>query len=106
WASYVSGGKEPVQMRDRLQETFSPGLMALLFGPAPIDEPVRLWWDSDAPELVELPWGLLTAPHHGQTNWFTFVRGLPPDPIPPLVPLEGSLRLALIGSGPGDTWRL
>jgi hypothetical protein len=98
-ASFVAGGKAPAQMRDRLWETLSSGLRDLFSAPASDARPVRLWWDSDALELVELPWELITTAPDGTAGWLSLVRGLPPESAAPQVPLEGRLRLALIHTG-------
>lgn len=86
--------------RDDLIESLfqmSPALETILRGRVAEGRPLRIWWSSDSPELDELPWELLTL--QAYSEWgdrFSFARGLPPEQVPPLVPLEGHVKLAVI----------
>jgi hypothetical protein len=89
--------KAPLAMRQRLFETLSEGLQALFSGRWSIPAATRLWWSNECSELEDLPWELLTS-EHLSTARISFVRGLPPEETPPLVPLRDEmLRLAIIG---------
>ncbi len=92
-----AGDKAYGFMRNRLLETMSGGLERLFAEPIPQGRPVRVWWSSDSPEVIELPWELVAYKHPDyRSGNFSFVRGQPPqDPVPP-VSLVGPLRLALL----------
>jgi hypothetical protein len=94
--SFVEGGKQAELMRERLFETLPGELSALLQGGFAGDRPSRIWFESDAPELVELPWELLAHQGGRRTIVGSFVRGLPPEGATPLVPITDGLRLALV----------
>ncbi|MFN8634003.1 MAG: hypothetical protein U0893_09125 [Chloroflexota bacterium] len=93
-------------LRGRFIHLVSPALQALLEGEADFSRPVRIWWHSDVPELIELPWELFAASAMARSPiQFHVVRGLPGESLPP-VPLDGNrLRLALIGT-PGPATEL
>lgn len=96
-SSYAAGGKGAGMMRDRLIEAMPDSLSRLLTGEFGNGRPTRTWFYSEATELNELPWELLAYGNgrrvqHGST----FVRGIPPDAAPPLVPISGRLRLGLV----------
>jgi hypothetical protein len=99
-ADFAAGEKAPLPMRERLSETISSGLKQILDHACsmPQSGPVRLWWDIQCPELMELPWELLATPGLNPTPPFFLVRGLPAASPPPLQPLQGSLRLGVIGT--------
>ena len=96
-ATFLMGDKLVEHMRYRLLETMSPDLERLFAGKPPAPGRVRMWWCNESPELEDLPWELLL---HGRVvapdGDFRLVRGLPPDPAPPLVPIHGPLRLAVL----------
>ncbi len=96
-ASFVEGGKQAGMMQERLFEAVPPGLSAVLDGEFGGARRTRTWFDSDAPELAELPWELL-AYRSGRraSSGASFVRGLPPDAATPLVPITDGLRLGLV----------
>lgn len=96
---FSGGEKDAWLMRERLFETLSPGLERLFAQPQD-QQPLRLWWYSETPELDDLPWELVVyASGNQQPGQFSFVRGLPAEPAP-LTPLENGLRLAVCGSQP------
>jgi hypothetical protein len=92
-----------VLMKEALFENVSKGLCTLLGGEGAGGEPVRVWWSSTIPSLVELPWELLARTGEGSFNQhLSFVRGLPPDSPVPKIPVGEKLRLAFIHQ-PTDT---
>lgn len=96
-AAFVEGEKAFFQRGERLLETMPVGLESLFSDPLPTNQPVRLWWASDTPELEDLPWELVT--YRGRNypaDKFSFVRGLPPDNPLPILPVGERLRLAFI----------
>jgi len=96
-AAFVEGEKAPSLMRSRLFETLSPGLEMLFNGQPLSDQPVRVWWSSETPELEDLPWELVAyAERRYVGGLFSFVRGLPPESLVPKVPVTERLRLAFI----------
>lgn len=97
-ARFDLGEKEAGHMRDRLVEAMTEGLRVLFTKFPWTQSPVRLWWSVEAPELEDLPWDLLSNAGHGPAETeFSFVRGMPPKVPPPLVPVDGPLRLGVIG---------
>ncbi len=97
-AHFDLGKKSVGPMQDRLVEAMTRGLQVLFTGFPWTERPVRLWWSVEAPELEDLPWDLLANAGHGPAETeFSFVRGMPPKVPPPLVPVEGPLRLGLVG---------
>lgn len=74
-------------------------LEGLLRGQLFTDQPVRVWWSSDAQDLICLPWELML--HVGQRDAgrpLSFVRGLPPAEAVVKIPLakDKPLKLAFI----------
>src|SRR6185503_453552 len=54
-------------------------LERLFAGKLPGNQQTRVWWHSDLPELVALPWELLAYERFSTGNApFYFLRGLPP----------------------------
>ncbi|HKP53156.1 MAG TPA: hypothetical protein VJ183_10955 [Chloroflexia bacterium] len=100
------GTKDPNRFSDRMFETLSRGLVGL-FSPRPkAERPLRIWWSSQTPELDDLPWELVA--HANEQSYVAppnsrvfFVRGLPPNVIAPILPVEEVLRLAVIGDQSG-----
>ncbi|HEX8821378.1 MAG TPA: hypothetical protein VF794_15740 [Archangium sp.] len=91
----------PKFLKERLLEKFSESLQDLFTERLPAARaPVRIWWSNEqASELEDLPWELLVYTGEHVSSTLSFVRGTPPDDLPPRVPLrEGRLRLALIGN--------
>lgn len=96
-AAFLEAVKAIDQMRERLLETMPEGLESLFSEPPPTNQPVRLWWASDTPELEDLPWEVVTySGRNYPPNRFTFVRGLPPENPLPILPVGERLRLAFI----------
>jgi hypothetical protein len=95
-ATFVEGTKDPIKMRYKLFEILSSGLQALFSGQKLADDPVRVWWSCETPELEDLPWELIAYGSRSGSFNFSFVRGRPPSTPTPQVPLSGPLRLALI----------
>ncbi len=93
---FMRAEKEPHLMRQRLFEAM-PGRLETILDTRFSGKPVRLWWHLRAPELDELPWELLASGRSGGVR-MSVVRGLPGE-MPPLVPLDGPLRLGVIGAG-------
>lgn len=96
-AAFVEGEKALYHMRERLLETMPVGLESLFVNPPATNQPIRLWWASDTPELEDLPWELVT--YRGRNypvDNFSFVRGLPPETPVPILPVGDRLRLAFI----------
>lgn len=85
------------EVRDKIFQVASKELYDLLYGTTLSDQPVRLWWNCSPAELTELPWELLAFDlRKKKGSLFSFVRGLPSDPLPK-VPVKGPrLRLAFI----------
>ena len=72
-------------------------LERLFAGKLPGNKQTRVWWHSDLPELVALPWELLAYERFSTGNApFYFLRGLPPQTNMPRVPVSGPLRVAFI----------
>ena len=72
-------------------------LERLFAGKLPGDQQTRIWWHSDLPELVALPWELLAYERFSTGNApFYFLRGLPPQTNMPRVPVSGPLKVAFI----------
>jgi hypothetical protein len=102
-AHFLSGARSPSHMRSRLLKAMSPGLEYLFSDRSLADQPVRLWWASETPELVDLPWELLVYGSRSNAEELSFVRGLPPETPTPQIPVGEQLRLAIIhapGSAP------
>jgi hypothetical protein len=97
--AFQEGEKAAYLMRERLLETLSGGLKALFRGELTTDALLRIWWSVQSPELFDLPWELAAVGEANQRNsQLSFVRGTPGEWAPP-VPLQGPMRLAVIGSG-------
>src|ERR1051325_1212699 len=72
-------------------------LERLFAGKLPGNQQTRIWWHSDLPELVALPWELLAYQHFSTGDApFYFLRGLPPQTNMPRVPVSGPLKVAFI----------
>ena len=72
-------------------------LKALFDGKLPRNRETRIWWHSELPEVVALPWELLAYQNINESEpSFSFLRGLPPQTNMPRVPISGPLRLAFI----------
>jgi hypothetical protein len=106
WAAYkkykrafIDGQKAASEFlgRDQIFKDLSPGLESLLSGQAISNRPLRIWWTSASPALVQLPWELVAYGGDGYAQGgFYFVRGLPPETPVPKVPVSENLRLAFI----------
>lgn len=95
--AFLEGDKAPDLMRERLLEAMPPGLENLFIQPFPSNQPVRVWWACETPELEDLPWELLTYRNRNEPpDRFSFVRGLPPETPVPILPAGDRLRLAFI----------
>jgi hypothetical protein len=95
-ASFLDGEKGLPLMRDRLFETMSPGLQQLLRNP---QMDLRIWWSSAAPELDDFPWELTAnSIGTGGARQIVLLRGAPPRTPIPILPVENSPRLAIIGA--------
>lgn len=83
--------------RDSIFSVRDQGLSDLLNGKFTLPErPVRFWWNCTPPELAELPWELLACELREKRQCqFSFVRGLPADPLHK-TPVREKLRLAFI----------
>ena len=96
-----AGGDHPLrELRSRLFGRPSPGLESLLSGELTAGRPLRIWWSSDTPDLIDLPWELLVYERSRRVGReFSFVRGVPPSVPTPRIPVAGPLKLALIDGG-------
>ena len=95
--NFLEGEKLAHFMRSRLIETMSDGLAKLFDNNSPDELQKRVWWSNDASELDDLPWELTAYSTRDPSSvTFSFVRGMPPESLPPLLPVGDKLRLALI----------
>jgi hypothetical protein len=86
-----------VKVRDQLFKIPTRALRDLFYGKLKVsDQPLRIWLQCNPPELADLPWEILSCQlRKKEKARFSFVRGLPPAPLPK-VPVQGKLRLAFI----------
>lgn len=85
------------KVRDKIFQIGSTELHDLLCGAMLPERPVRIWWNCTPAELSELPWELLACKlRKTKGSLFSFVRGLPSDPLPKVPLRESRLRLAFI----------
>jgi hypothetical protein len=95
-ASFLEGEKGLSSMRDRLLETMSNGLRNLLTKPS---TDLRIWWSSSAPELDDFPWELTAnSSGIGGAPQIVLLRGAPPETPIPVLPVDQSPRLAIMGA--------
>lgn len=104
WERLTGGGADDTatlkNLRSKLFGQPSQGLKSLLSGEVATDRPLRIWWSSAIPDLVDLPWELLAYEGHRQAKGnFSFVRGVPSRTPIPRIPVTGSLKLAFIDAG-------
>jgi hypothetical protein len=94
-ACFYEGEKGPQEMRVRMRRAVSSDLLPFVDELVASPQPCNVWWGSDCTELDDMPWELLFSPEGGlpPPPNFTFVRGLPPETPPPILPLTGPLRL-------------
>jgi hypothetical protein len=72
-------------------------LNALFAGKLPGDRETRVWWHSELPEVVALPWELIAYKYRSQSESpVSFLRGLPPQNRLPRIPISGPLKVAFI----------
>jgi hypothetical protein len=99
-AQFLVQQKSPIDMSRRLFDAMSPGLERLFSGAVDAGQPIRVWWEAESVELEDFPWELVayTDKDADEIERFSFVRGLPPETSPALVPMEegAPLRLAII----------
>jgi hypothetical protein len=96
-AQFLAERKSPRDMARRLVEAMSAGLQRLFGKAVDAGQPIRVWWSTEAAELEDFPWELVAYTDKGpiEIQSFSFVRGLPPDIPPALVPLEDDAPLHL-----------
>lgn len=89
--------KNLVNLSEQLFDVNNAALQSLLNGELEVtDRPLRIWLHCTQPELTDLPWELLSCRlRQKQKARFSFVRGLPPPPLPK-VSVTNKLRLAFI----------
>jgi hypothetical protein len=109
-AQFLEVRKSDVDIARRLFDAMSPGLERLFSGAVDFGQPIRVWWSPESVELEDFPWELVAYMDKDpqEIERFSFVRGLPPDTPPSMVPLEGNapLRLALMPESATDPTRL
>lgn len=94
--AFIAEEKAADHMRYRLLETMSPGLEQLFDGHLN-DTLMRLWWEQETPELTDLPWELVIYKNSlSALERFSFVRGLPPLTLTPVLPTGASLRVGML----------
>lgn len=100
WDSVFSASSKDVliaEARDKIFKVVSTELHDLLCGTTLSNRPIRIWWNCTPAELSELPWELLACELRKKKGaLFSFVRGLPSDPLPKVPVKEPQLRLAFI----------
>jgi hypothetical protein len=86
------------KQKETLFEVEGKFLKAVLNRQTLANRPLRLWWSSDEPELMSLPWDLMIHAWESDKEMpLSFVRGIPPDEVPKIPLTTGQrLRLALI----------
>jgi hypothetical protein len=99
-AQFLIQRKSEEDMSRRLFDAMSPGLERLFSSAVNAGQPIRVWWDTQSVELEDFPWELVAYMDKDadEIERFSFVRGLPPETPPAIVPMaEGApLRLAII----------
>lgn len=105
--TFYEGEEAILEMRSRLEGSFSSGLMGLLrLRPRP-PRRLRIWWSSESPELEDLPWELVALGAERPPG-LSIVRGSPGKPVPPHpLPQGRPLRVAVIDptcSAPTALW--
>jgi hypothetical protein len=97
-AAFFEGAREPVHIRSRLFETMSVGLEHILSDSRLPATRLRVWFGSNAPELIDLPWEFVA--YDGKSDpegRFSFVRGAPSEQSVPKLPVGEMLRLGVVG---------
>lgn len=96
---YLQGTVDPATLGRALLRAIPSSVRSL------IDEkttagPVRIWWETDATELVDLPWELAfhASGPGGQSSRAHLVRGAPPPEEQPVLPVTGPLRIAVLAT--------
>jgi hypothetical protein len=106
-AQFLAERKSPGDMSRRLFDAMSPGLERVFGGVFNASTSIRVWWNPEAVELEDFPWELVAYTDKGpfEIDRFSFVRGLPPDSPPSLVPLDtgAPLRVAIMAEGATGT---
>jgi hypothetical protein len=95
-ARYLEKQNTPALMARHLEQMMSPGLRELLT--SGFHGPCRIWWDSETPELADLPWEFVVYAGRDPRS-VSFVRGHPPTQQQPFLPLFGQLRVGVL-AGP------
>lgn len=102
-AEFLEGSKGVEKLSLRLRAAFSSQMRSLL-DPIAYSSARRVWWASDAPELDDMPWELLFHSPYGMPTRVNCVRGVPPSSPPPILPLDGPLRLLWMASQYTPPW--
>jgi hypothetical protein len=104
-AKFLQERKSPRDMSERLFDAMSPGLERLFGSVVQASRPIRVWWNVEATELEDFPWELVAYMQKQamEISHFSFVRGKPPETLPPQVPLDGPLRLGIVAEAATNT---
>jgi hypothetical protein len=109
-AQFLLERRSPSDMSRRLFDAMSPGLERLFSGAVNAGQPLRVWWSPESVELEDFPWELVAyiEKEPKEIDRFSFVRGLPPDTRPSMVPLDDGapLRLAIMAEPATDPTQL
>lgn len=103
-SDFYEGIKGVEKLSYKLRECFSREMQVFIDSIPVQSEVRRIWWGSQTPELDAMPWELLFNKPYMPPIRPSFVRGLPPETPPPILPLSGPLRLLWTDSPATPPW--